>query len=55
MIAHTIESAGASSAVERVIVLLRIEGDKIEVKTGNGSVWLVDHEIKDLALIGRFS
>lgn len=34
--------------------ILRIEGNKIEVKTGNGSVWLVDHEIKDLELVGRF-
>lgn len=34
--------------------VLRIERNKIEVKTGNGSVWLVDHELKDLELIGKF-
>ncbi len=34
--------------------VLRIDGNKIEVKTGDGSVWLVDHDLKGVDLIGKF-
>ena len=34
--------------------VLSIVENKIEVKTGDGSVWLVNHEIEDLPKIGSY-